>query len=788
MALTLNNLLRRIQCLCKRLEDLEIAVGDLEGGAALPLFTEGSVLFADTDGSITEDNTRLFYDSSNGFLGVGTNVPSYRLHVVGNTSLGSVNATAGFESALRITQQWNDAVVIPETLSITATDVLSPSTALLIQAKVGATSMFNVRKDGRITTAETLAFTNNLTQQTTPTGFLTLSAAMNGTVQYSTVGDLQTALGIGAGALTAGYVAYGTGTGITGEAEFFYDTTNNRLGIGTSTPSTSLHISAGAANGVITLESDNSSFMSIYRYSNNVTRPRYETYKARGTKAVPLTVQTGDELAAFDFYGHNGSAFQRNATIYTTVRNVSGTNITAQMNFGFGFSRAATDYYQAFSAAGALFTNTTATSKTPTSIVDINRDNLGAVQTTSSGLALTNNTAATAVTPVQVSPAVRFSGSRWNTTTVAAQAVSVIQDFLPATGATTGVSHGTWRLLYDYTTPGTYTEVLGVQMFGGSSRLKLTGNAFEFSSGGGSTITSNYSMYMTPGTAASGVAYGVRIGTVSSGAATAKLNIDGQTITATAGTNLGVLDMTQTWSVANGSAATAIKLSVTDTASHSSNLLMDLLAGASGTTSMFSVDKTGAVITAGSLTIDGAFRTLAASASNSSFYVAGSSGGSANGGLGLAGSGSSGVRVQINGSASITASANNSSANLILGGTVQVMSASGTHPVFANLAVKPTSITSGASTLSNAATVYIEGPATGTGIPANNYSLWVDDGVSKFDGVIRLRGYTVATLPTGVVGDVAYVTDALAPAYNTAVTGGGAVTIKVFYNGTNWMT
>ena len=48
-------------------------------------------------------------------------------------------------------------------------------------------------------------------------------------------------------------------------------------------------------------------------------------------------------------------------------------------------------------------------------------------------------------------------------------------------------------------------------------------------------------------------------------------------------------------------------------------------------------------------------------------------------------------------------------------------------------------------------------------------------------------GYTVATLPTGVVGMRAYVTNALAPAYGVAVTGGGAVTIPVFYNGTAWI-
>ena len=49
-------------------------------------------------------------------------------------------------------------------------------------------------------------------------------------------------------------------------------------------------------------------------------------------------------------------------------------------------------------------------------------------------------------------------------------------------------------------------------------------------------------------------------------------------------------------------------------------------------------------------------------------------------------------------------------------------------------------------------------------------------------------GYTVATLPTGVVGDRAYVTDATAPVYNAALTGGGAVVVPVFYNGAAWVS
>jgi hypothetical protein len=53
-------------------------------------------------------------------------------------------------------------------------------------------------------------------------------------------------------------------------------------------------------------------------------------------------------------------------------------------------------------------------------------------------------------------------------------------------------------------------------------------------------------------------------------------------------------------------------------------------------------------------------------------------------------------------------------------------------------------------------------------------------------GVLKLKAYTVGTLPAGTVGDMAYVTDATAPTYNGTLTGGGAVKIPVFYDGTAW--
>jgi hypothetical protein len=54
-------------------------------------------------------------------------------------------------------------------------------------------------------------------------------------------------------------------------------------------------------------------------------------------------------------------------------------------------------------------------------------------------------------------------------------------------------------------------------------------------------------------------------------------------------------------------------------------------------------------------------------------------------------------------------------------------------------------------------------------------------------GAVRLKGYTVATLPAGTQGDTAFVTDAVAPTYLGPLVGGGAVVTPVFYNGTAWV-
>ena len=76
---------------------------------------------------------------------------------------------------------------------------------------------------------------------------------------------------------------------------------------------------------------------------------------------------------------------------------------------------------------------------------------------------------------------------------------------------------------------------------------------------------------------------------------------------------------------------------------------------------------------------------------------------------------------------------------------------------------------------------------TGTIAELNLAQTW--SAIQTFDAAIKLKAYIVSGLPTcnaGAEGNMAYVTDATVPTYNAALTGGGAVKVPVFCNGSAW--
>ena len=93
------------------------------------------------------------------------------------------------------------------------------------------------------------------------------------------------------------------------------------------------------------------------------------------------------------------------------------------------------------------------------------------------------------------------------------------------------------------------------------------------------------------------------------------------------------------------------------------------------------------------------------------------------------------------------------------------------------------------STTAWSATDRLFGIGNGTAVGARSDALTVlKNGNTIINGTIKTAGYTVATLPTGVLGMIAYVTDATAPTYLGTLTGGGSIKCPVFYNGTSWVS
>lgn len=82
--------------------------------------------------------------------------------------------------------------------------------------------------------------------------------------------------------------------------------------------------------------------------------------------------------------------------------------------------------------------------------------------------------------------------------------------------------------------------------------------------------------------------------------------------------------------------------------------------------------------------------------------------------------------------------ADRSHARLLFAQQVLTEAASGTHPLLAQLAIRPMSITDNGATITNAATLYIEGAAVGNANPTNNYALWVDSGTVRLDSTLLM--------------------------------------------------
>ena len=112
---------------------------------------------------------------------------------------------------------------------------------------------------------------------------------------------------------TAGSVVFANGTSLAQDnANFFWDDTNNRLGIGTTTP----------RSGIEVIQSSATAGLGLTRAVSSAAVPSFIIRKARGTNASPAIVNNSDGIGRILFSPYDGTDFISGsyieAYVYTT--------------------------------------------------------------------------------------------------------------------------------------------------------------------------------------------------------------------------------------------------------------------------------------------------------------------------------------------------------------------------------------------------------------------------------------------------------------------------------------
>lgn len=104
-------------------------------------------------------------------------------------------------------------------------------------------------------------------------------------------------------------------------------------------------------------------------------------------------------------------------------------------------------------------------------------------------------------------------------------------------------------------------------------------------------------------------------------------------------------------------------------------------------------------------------------------------------------SGNISLRTAFNGTTNYSVPASNNYGAVIVGAMAATEAASGTHPILANMIIRPPAFTNGAAASTDIVTLYIEGAPTGTATSTNgNTALLIGSGNSRTNGMFSIGG------------------------------------------------
>jgi hypothetical protein len=133
----------------------------------------------------------------------------------------------------------------------------------------------------------------------------------------------------------------------------------------------------------------------------------------------------------------------------------------------------------------------------------------------------------------------------------------------------------------------------------------------------------------------------------------------------------------------------------------------------------------------------------------------------------LTGAPGTSARTVFGGSTATTLTAGDNYSSILVGNYGPTEAVSGDHPLLAQLSIKGLFANPGVATVSNTASLYIEDSASTTVVSGNNYSLWVDNGISRFDGNVGI-GTSSPYAQLSIAGGAGQTTDLFAISSSTA--------------------
>jgi hypothetical protein len=206
---------------------------------SISTITQGSILFAGSGGTISQNNSQLFWDNSTNRLGLGIITPLYKLDVVGTVRISStleVNSLNGVGSRMVVANASGvlSTQAIPGT-GVTSINTTGPITGgpITTTGTIGITQS-TISTDGYLSSTDWNIFNNKqnaLSLTTTGTsGASTLIGSVLNIPQY------QSALtNPVTGTASIGQVAYwNSASSITGNNSLFWDIAGGSLGVGTN--------------------------------------------------------------------------------------------------------------------------------------------------------------------------------------------------------------------------------------------------------------------------------------------------------------------------------------------------------------------------------------------------------------------------------------------------------------------------------------------------------------------------------------------------------------------------